>query len=87
MRQARNFDFRNYKRASLRRRVERRMADRGCRSMGEYAALLDRSPDEYDALLSSLLIKVTSFFRDPEMWEALRKKIVGERLDAQPEPA
>jgi hypothetical protein len=76
IRHARNFDFRNYKRATLRRRVERRMAERGCKALGEYSDLLDRSPEEYDQLLSALLIKVTAFFRDPEMWQLLRTKIV-----------
>jgi two-component system CheB/CheR fusion protein len=80
IRQARNFDFRNYKRATLRRRVERRMSDRRCRSMGDYAAFLDRHPEEYDALLSSLLIKVTSFFRDVEAWNLLGKKVIPELI-------
>jgi two-component system CheB/CheR fusion protein len=83
IRQARNFDFRNYKRATLRRRVERRMMDRRCRSLADYAALLDRHPEEYDALLSSLLIKVTSFFRDKEAWELLGKRVLPELLAAR----
>jgi two-component system CheB/CheR fusion protein len=83
IRQARSFDFRNYKRATLRRRVDRRMADRRCKSLGEYAALLDRHPEEYDALLGSLLIKVTSFFRDPEAWRLLADKVLPEMLAAK----
>jgi two-component system CheB/CheR fusion protein len=80
IREARNFDFRNYKRATLRRRIERRMADRRCRSISEYAALLEREPAEFDSLISSMLIKVTSFFRDEEMWEALSSKIIPQLL-------
>jgi two-component system, chemotaxis family, CheB/CheR fusion protein len=76
IRHARNFDFRNYKRATLRRRIERRMSDRRCKSIREYVALLERSPKEYDALVSSLLIKVTSFFRDPEAWEGLASRFL-----------
>jgi two-component system, chemotaxis family, CheB/CheR fusion protein len=76
IRQARSFDFRNYKRATLRRRIERRMGERRCRTMGEYAELLDRSPEEYDALVSRMLIKVTSFFRDRETWDLLARKVV-----------
>jgi two-component system, chemotaxis family, CheB/CheR fusion protein len=78
IRRARNFDFRNYKRATLRRRIERRISERGCRGMADYLELLDRSPEEYDALLSSLLIKVTAFFRDKEMWDLLAKKVLPE---------
>jgi two-component system CheB/CheR fusion protein len=76
IREARNFDFRQYKRATLLRRIERRMLDRHCGSLAEYAELLDASPDEHDALLSSMLIKVTSFFRDPEVWDTLRRKVL-----------
>src|SRR5262245_22024667 len=76
IREVRNFDFHNYKRATLKRRIERRMIDRRCASLREYIRLLDREPAEFDALISSMLIKVTSFFRDPETWEALMKKVI-----------
>ena len=80
VRQARNFDFRNYKRATLIRRIERRMSDRRCSTVAEYQAVLERDPAEYDQLLGSLLIKVTSFFRDPELWERLQQKIIPQLL-------
>src|SRR5258707_196138 len=76
LRDERSFDFRNYKRPTLRRRVERRMADTKCRSIGEYLDYIERKPAEYDALISSMLIKVTSFFRDPEIWQALSAKVI-----------
>ncbi len=85
IREARNFDFRSYKRATLRRRIERRMAERRCRSVRQYLALLARAPDELDALISSMLIKVTSFFRDPDAWQALAKKALPELLARKPE--
>ena len=80
VRQARNFDFRNYKRATLRRRIERRMLDRRCTNVADYQALLDRDPTEYDQLLGSLLIKVTSFFRDSELWDRLAQKVIPQIL-------
>ena len=80
VRQARNFDFRNYKRATLTRRIERRMSDRRCKTVADYQALLDRDPAEYDALLGSLLIKVTSFFRDAEVWQLLAQKVIPQIL-------
>jgi two-component system CheB/CheR fusion protein len=80
IRAARNFDFRNYKRATLERRVQRRMQDRGKRSLSEYAGLLERDPAEFDALLNSMLIKVTSFFRDPEAWNELSTKAIPQML-------
>ena len=71
VRQARNFDFRNYKRATLQRRIERRMAATRCRTRTAYLALLEREPHEVTTLVSSMLIKLTTFFRDPEVWMGL----------------
>jgi two-component system CheB/CheR fusion protein len=76
IRDARNFDFRNYKRPTLHRRIERRMSDNRCRTLADYIALLDKSPAEYDALIGTMLIKVTSFFRDEETWKVLAEKIL-----------
>ena len=73
---ARNFDFRSYKRATLTRRVERRMAERRVKTKEEYLELLVRDPHEIDALISSMLIKVTGFFRDREVWEELATKVL-----------
>ena len=71
VRQARNFDFRNYKRATLQRRIERRMTATRCRTLGAYLALLEREPQELNTLVSSMLIKLTTFFRDREVWMGL----------------
>ena len=83
LRAARNVDFRNYKRATLRRRVARRLADRRCSSTAEYVALLDREPQEFDALISSMSIKVTRFFRDEEIWEYLRERVLPGLIQAR----
>jgi two-component system, chemotaxis family, CheB/CheR fusion protein len=73
VRQTRNFDFRNYKRATLQRRIERRMAATNCRNRAAYLALLERDHNEVSTLVSSMLIKLTTFFRDPEVWVELEK--------------
>src|SRR5436853_2393740 len=80
IRQARNFDFRNYKRATLMRRIARRMGERRATNVADYLKLLEREPEEFDALISGILIKVTSFFRDTETWEALSKRVIPELL-------
>src|SRR5438105_11505435 len=80
IRDSRNFDFHNYKRATLERRIDRRMQDRGKKSLKDYAALLEREPSEFDALIGSMLIKVTSFFRDPETWQELSSKAIPQML-------
>jgi two-component system CheB/CheR fusion protein len=76
VRKARNFDFRNYKRATLQRRIEQRLQERNCADVAAYELLLEREPAEFDALISRLLIKVTSFFRDPTVWASLSHRVV-----------
>src|SRR5438105_4912549 len=80
IRATRNFDFRHYKRPTLHRRIERRMAERKCKTAAEYLALLDRDPAECDALIASMLIKVTGFFRDAETWTLLSGKVIPQLL-------
>jgi two-component system, chemotaxis family, CheB/CheR fusion protein len=69
-------DFSNYKPATLRRRVERRLNVRGLSSLSEYARLLREHPEEPAALMKELLISVTNFFRDPEAFLALERRVV-----------
>jgi chemotaxis protein methyltransferase CheR len=70
------FDFREYAPASLRRRVWRRVqAER----VGTIAGLLDRvlhEPEAMERLLLDLSINVTSMFRDPTFYAAVREKVV-----------
>src|SRR4051812_47680827 len=68
LREARNFDFRSYKRATLYRRIQRRIQDRRFKRVEDYSRYLDGHPAEYEALLASMFIKATSFFRDQETW-------------------
>jgi two-component system CheB/CheR fusion protein len=67
-------DFRPYKRATIRRRVQRRMGLNGITTLAEYARFVRDNPDEIARLSRDLLIGVTSFFRDPEAYAALREK-------------
>lgn len=76
LRKTRSFDFSGYKRSTLHRRIEGRMRERRCVKAEEYCQVLQREPAEVDALTSALLIKVTDFFRDPVLWEKLRKEIL-----------
>ncbi|CAM3731622.1 PAS domain-containing protein [Corallococcus sp. ZKHCc1 1396] len=84
VRQVRNFDFRNYKRATLQRRIERRMQATRCRSRSAYLALLERDPAEVTTLVSSMLIKLTCFFRDREVWQTLEQSM-GELIRQRPD--
>jgi two-component system CheB/CheR fusion protein len=75
LRRKRGFDFSGYKRASLTRRVLRRVSSVGADSIAEYVEYLERSPDELSDLLTVLLINVTAFFRDRPAWDALAARL------------
>jgi two-component system CheB/CheR fusion protein len=64
-------DFSDYKRATVVRRIARRMQVNGVDDMPAYLACLRTRPGEAGALLQDLLISVTNFFRDPDCFAAL----------------
>jgi two-component system, chemotaxis family, CheB/CheR fusion protein len=68
-------DFSNYKRNTLHRRITRRMVLHRCANAAEYAEILRENPGEAHALYQDVLIGVTSFFRNPESYEALKKSV------------
>ena len=76
IRDQRAFDFTGYKRPSLTRRIAKRMHERGIDSFAAYQELLDKEPDEFVPLFDTILINVTSFFRDDQAWEYLGAEIV-----------
>ena len=77
---SRGFDFTGYKRPSLTRRVAGRMQSLGVASFEEYKDYLEVHPDEFGLLFNTILINVTSFFRDPEPWELVAREVVPEIL-------
>jgi two-component system CheB/CheR fusion protein len=64
-------DFSAYKRSTIRRRIERRIAHHQLAGADAYVRYLQQHAEEIDALFRELLIGVTAFFRDPEAFEAL----------------
>ena len=70
-----NMDFTNYKSGTVKRRMARRMALSSIQSLETYSAFLETNPGEVKALCQDFLIHVTSFFRDPEIFEELAKSI------------
>ena len=87
IKEQRGFDFTGYKRASLARRVQRRMDAVGIRSYEEYLDFLLLHPDEFTQLFNTILINVTAFFRDPDAWDYLRDELLGpmlQRSDGRP---
>lgn len=75
------FDFRAYRKRMLLRRVQRRMGLNHLDQLAGYLALLREKPEELILLCKDLLISVTCFFRDPEMFQALETQVVSELVD------
>lgn len=76
-------DFRGYKKSSLKRRLRRRLEIAKASSIKEYLRLVEASPQEYEELVETLLVKETSFFRDPEVFEELRKTVLPDVLSGK----
>lgn len=67
-------DFSKYKRSTVLRRIARRMQVTRTESLKDYYETMRESAEEAQALLGDLLISVTTFFRDAEVFEALAKQ-------------
>ena len=68
-------DFIHYKRSTISRRILRRMAINKLTELTDYADFLQQHPEEAAALREDMLIKVTSFFRDPLVFDALKASV------------
>ncbi len=77
---SRGFDFTGYKRASLRRRVDKRIGEVGVLGYVAYTEFLEVHPEEFVLLFNTVLINVTTFFRDFAFWEYLSEEIVPRML-------
>jgi two-component system, chemotaxis family, CheB/CheR fusion protein len=79
-------DFSLYKPNTVWRRIERRMDVHQLDHISNYVRYLQENPREVETLFKELLIGVTRFFRDPEAFEVLKKKILTEYLKDKPGP-
>lgn len=73
-------DFTKYKRATILRCLQRRLVATGAVSLPAYLNYLDAHPEEYARLSASFFINVTSFFRDRQLFNYLKERIVPELL-------
>jgi two-component system, chemotaxis family, CheB/CheR fusion protein len=73
---SRGFDFGAYKRATLMRRIQKRMQGVGVRDFTDYVDYLEVHPEEFPHLFNTILINVTAFFRDPAAWDYLAADVV-----------
>ena len=88
LRDARGFDFTGYERASLTRRIERRMQQVDAEGYGSYMTMLEANPGEFAALFDTILVNVTGFLRDGDAWDYLAAEVlpvmVSERDHGEP---
>ena len=81
----RGFELRAYKRSTLERRINRRMTQVSATNYPDYLEYIRSNPPEITALLNTVLINITEFFRDPQAWEYMRTKVIPQLLqDCKP---
>ena len=76
LKKASGIDFSNYKRTTVLRRIERRMVVTHSVTLLEYVRILSKNQEEANILAKEILIGVTSFFRDPQFFEKLKRNVV-----------
>jgi two-component system CheB/CheR fusion protein len=79
-------DFKHYKRATVLRRIERRMQVNAVQDMPSYFRLLENDNNESIGLLGDMLIGVTNFFRDREAFDLLKQQVIPELVRRPREP-
>ncbi|MUL37420.1 CheR family methyltransferase [Gloeocapsopsis dulcis] len=84
----RGFDFTGYKRSSLERRVQKRMQEIEVDGYNNYIDYLEVHPQEFVCLFNTILINVTSFFRDLSVWEYVAAEVIPQIISCKelPEP-
>ncbi|HZP21849.1 MAG TPA: chemotaxis protein CheB [Terriglobales bacterium] len=87
LRRTTGVDFSEYKPPTVGRRIQRRMALNRVHKLSDYTALLHRERAEVSALYHDLLINVTSFFRNPEAFESLKREVFPAIVEARKPPA
>jgi two-component system CheB/CheR fusion protein len=78
-------DFAHYKRATILRRLARRMQVTRTETLDQYLAHLRNNAEEVQSLLGDLLISVTSFFRDAAAFQELARSVIPRLFEAQGE--
>jgi two-component system CheB/CheR fusion protein len=84
LRRATGSDFSAYKPPTIKRRIARRMALANVETLEEYASYLEAHADEAQALHQECLITVTSFFRDPSIFQVLSREVLPRLLKDRP---
>ncbi len=78
-------DFSSYKKTTLFRRVERRKGIHNIHKIENYVRFVQENPKETEILFKEMLIGVSSFFRDTEVWKKLKEVVLPEMLEKLPD--
>jgi chemotaxis protein methyltransferase CheR len=70
------YDFRNYARASLNRRIEQRLAITGLKRISEMIPLVLHDQDFFESFLTDMSVTVTDMFRDPWVFKKIRETVI-----------
>ena len=76
-------DFQHYKRGSVLRRVARRVAATDCEGLADYLEHIEEHPSELQRLQRELLISVTKFFRDRQIFKHLKQELLPRLFERQ----
>ncbi|MDJ0634928.1 MAG: CheR family methyltransferase [Xenococcaceae cyanobacterium MO_188.B29] len=85
IKQSRGFDFTGYKPSSLKRRINKQMQSHQIESFGDYLDFLQVHPEEFLPLFNTILINVTSFFRDTHAWNYLKNELLPRMIEDKSE--
>ncbi len=86
LRQSSGVDFTYYKQTTVRRRIARRMVISGKAKLTAYLKFLEKNTEEQDSLFNDMLIPVTSFFRDPKVFQTITENVFPAILKNKPSP-
>ncbi|NOX26484.1 MAG: protein-glutamate O-methyltransferase CheR [Deltaproteobacteria bacterium] len=70
------YDFRNYARASLNRRIQQAVDKTNCATISDLTARIVREPEFFQRVVANFSITVTEMFRDPEFYKVLREQVL-----------
>src|SRR5262249_31063694 len=68
-------DFTHYRKTTILRRIQRRMVVHKIDKLDEYVKYVQVNPTEIKALYQDMLINVTSFFRNPRVFDSLKSEV------------
>jgi two-component system, chemotaxis family, CheB/CheR fusion protein len=84
LRKSTGVDFTYYRDTTIRRRIQRRMVVHKIEQLEDYVKYLNQDPGEVKALYQDMLINVTSFFRNPRVFEAIKTQVFPQVMHRRP---